>query len=78
MILISDGNSPNVRNLSYLICLRHFIRWRAVKNQIVFLQKKAYFPSCVHTCSDLPSNISAMAGSELSRALSENPQVVAE
>ena len=47
MVLLIDGNSEistHFRsNLSYLICLRHLIRSRAVVNRI-FLSGETYFP----------------------------------
>ena len=50
MVLILDGNqeiSMHERsNLSYLTCLRHLNRSRAVTNRIITYEK-AYLPSCV-------------------------------
>ena len=60
MVLILDGNfelAAHVRsNLCYLICLRHLIRSKAVKNRIVFLRKKLH----AYECTEVPSNISTM------------------
>jgi len=46
-----DGSLKTVANLRsnicYLTCWRHLIRPRAMSNQIYFLRKKTYFPSCV-------------------------------
>ena len=53
-------------NLCYLICLRHLIRSRAVKNQVFPLHARK-------TCSEIPSEISAkVLGHELTDTMSSN------
>ena len=47
------------RNLCYLFSVRHLTRSRVMTNWI-FFSEKTYFPACVRTCSELPSNKSAM------------------
>ena len=63
MVPLLDGYSEvgaHVRrNLCYLICLRHLIRVRAVKNRI-FPQKRHIFIRACAPCSELPSHISTM------------------
>ena len=63
MVLILDGNceiGAHVRsNLCYLTYLRTLISSRVGTNRI-FLSEKTYIPSCVRTCSVLPSNKSTM------------------
>ena len=59
MVLVLDGNSEIIgaqeySHIGYLICLKHFLRSRAVINTISLLGK-----TCA-TCSDLPSNNSTM------------------
>ena len=66
MALILDGN-PEIcatvcvwYDLGYLICLRHLVRSIAGTNRI-FFPEKTYFPLCICTCSELPSNTSTVA-----------------
>ena len=65
MVLILDGISEicaQVRsNLCYSICLRPFIRLRAVTNQILFFLKDLY---PLTTLTELPLNTSAMGKPE--------------
>ena len=49
----------SVRNLCYLICLRHLIRSRAVTTKKFSLKRPIFLNACA-TCSELPSNISKM------------------
>ena len=56
MLLILDGNSvkEHVRsNLYCLICLRHLIRSRAVKNKIFFFSEWPVFFDACATCIEL-------------------------
>ena len=58
LVLILKGNCDKcaLRNLCFLICLRHLIRSRAV-NIGFFSPKRPIFPHAYATCSELPSNI---------------------
>ena len=44
----------------FFVSLWHLHRSRAVTNRIYFSSKNHYIPSCVRTCSELPSYIRAM------------------
>ena len=56
IVLILDGNYK----ICYLICLRHLIISRAVKNLIFFLRKRSIFLLTCATFSELPSNTSTI------------------
>ena len=70
MVLISDGTSEKgahvKNNFCYLICQGIGLDREQSKIRF-FLQKIAIFPSCVSTCSELPSNISTMVFPGLSK-----------
>ena len=63
IVLILDGNSvigaSVMGNLCFLICVRHLIRSRAVKNRLFYPK---IFLECA-SCSELPSHISTMVSS---------------
>ena len=69
MVLILDGNSEKdvhvKSNLCYLNCLRHWLRWRAVTNQI-FFSDKPIFLYASETCSELLSNVDTKRQTEIS------------
>ena len=64
MVLIIDGNSAigaHVRsNFCYLICLRHALTQRAVKNRFFFSSIRAIFLHPCATYPELPTNTSTM------------------
>ena len=83
MALILDGISEigaNVgRNLSYLICLRHLIRSRAITNWIFSPNMHIFLHACA-ICSELPSYIGTMCPRKLYRGNScyffnDNPRL---
>ena len=63
MVLILDGNSEidaHVRsNLCYVISSGHSNRYRSVTNLMFYPKRPVFFHACA-TCSEIPSNISAM------------------
>ena len=61
MVIVLDGNSEIGEhvNLCYLICLRHLIISRAVKNCIFSSEITNFFHACA-SYSELPTNISTM------------------
>ena len=62
LVLISNGNSEigaHVRsNLRFMICLRHWIRSRAVG--VFFSPKRSIFSLACATCNELQSDISTL------------------